>query len=395
MNHLQWSERQSIINLLPMVISISFAMDVFVPAIPEMTDYFHSSNQAIQASLYLFMITVALAQLIIGPLSDQFGRRRTAQASAVLFLVGSMLASQAATIPILLTARVLQAIGACGTYLLCFIVIRDNFSTKACGRLFSLLTGLNSVIASSAPVLGGILLDATHSWRSAFYFLSLLGIIIFWAVFKNIPAYPQQRTPLSVKGLSSTYFRIARNPSFLQYTLSAASGLLGLYLFCAISPEILISQFHNSGSTYGLWFGLNAITVFIANMVAARLTKKISLSYLVNAGLGLIVLGASAMILLNNHDGSSVTFMLPMLCLTAGIGSSMGCSIALALDDYEDLAGTATALVSACQFGVSGCIGYLVAKFTPSPWLIAFPVLVLTLISLAWNFRLYTKLKIS
>lgn len=384
MNHLHWTERQCITNLLPLYISISFAMDVFVPAIPEMTEYFHCSNSTIQASLYSFMLTVALGQLLIGPLSDRFGRRKMAQISALFFLIGSLISSMATSIALLLIARILQAIGACGTYLLCYIVIRDNYDTNACGRLFSVLAGMNSVIASSAPVIGGILLDLTHSWRSGFYFLSVLGIVITMAVFKNIPVYPQS-PPNHLKTLLQIYRQILGHTAFRQYALIASSSLLGLYLFCALSPEILIRRFHNSGTEYGVWFGLNALTAFAANLLTARLTHWVSLERIVNFGLCIMVCATLLMIILNTYIQTSLSFMLPMLCLTVGIGISMGCAIALALRDFEKLAGTATAMLSACQFLMAGIIGYVVAQFPIHPSSLALPVLMFSLLGFIWN----------
>lgn len=88
MNFIGWTERQSLFRLFPLIISISFAMDVFVPAIPEMSRYFSTDSTTMQATLYLFMLTVALGQLLVGPLADRFGRRQMALSTALLFLQG-------------------------------------------------------------------------------------------------------------------------------------------------------------------------------------------------------------------------------------------------------------------------------------------------------------------
>ncbi|MCC5792015.1 MAG: multidrug effflux MFS transporter [Legionellaceae bacterium] len=387
MNHLGWTERQCVIKLLPLMISISFAMDVFVPSIPQMTVYFQASNQSMQASLYLFMGTVALGHLLIGPLSDCYGRRPIALLSALLLFTGSLLSALAISIPLLLIARVLQGLGACGTYLLCFIVIRDHYQTQVCGRLFSVLTGMNSVIACSAPIIGGVLLDWTQDWRSGFYFMSILSLVILVAVRRNIPHYPQVFASLSLGKLIAGYRDILQHSHFRQYTLSAATGLLGLYLFCALSPDILIRQLHNSGTQYGLCFGLNAFTMFAANLVAVRLTHRIALEAIVNMGLTIIVLAAVMMLLVNSAGPHTLRFMLPMLCLTSGIGLSMGCAIALALKDFASRAALATALVGASQFGLAGLVGYGVAQHSASPISLAGPVLGCGLISLLWNIR--------
>ncbi|MDX2345760.1 MAG: multidrug effflux MFS transporter [Legionella sp.] len=380
-NHINWSNKQCLLKLFPLIITISFGMDVFVPAIPDMGVYFNTTPRTMQASLYLFMLTVAIGQLIIGPLADTFGRRALAQYTAVLFLIGSFIAALATSLSILFIARIIQAIGACGTYLLCFIIIRDNFSTQDCGRLFSLLTGVNAIAASTAPIIGGVLLDLTQNWRSGFYFLTILGILITLTVYQNIPEYDYIKPNLG-DSLIKRWRRVFKNKNFKQYTLIAANCLVGLYLFCAISPEILISNLGLSGTAYGLWFGLNAMTAFVANFVAARLTLHQKLEDIVL--LGLIIMGVAAfiMITLNLSHTTVFSFMLPMLCLTMGIGLSMGCATALALQDFEHIAGTATALISSAQFSLAGLIGVFITIWHLTPMSLAVPMFSLVMLNI-------------
>lgn len=382
MNHLGWSTSQYLLRLFPMVITISFAMDVFVPAIPEMELFFRSTPSIMQASLYLFMFTVALGQLLIGPLADRFGRKALAQITGLFFLIGSVVASYAQNISILLTARVIQAIGACGTYLLCFIIVRDNFSTKDCAKLYCLLTGINSITASLAPVIGGMLLDLTHNWRSGFYFLSVLGVIICLSIFIAIPNY-KPKSLVASSNYFSEYKIIFKDRNFRIYAFVSASALLGLYLFCALSSEILIAKHHVTGTTYGLLFGLNALTVFSSNLLAARLTKTISLPRLIKTGLMITFVASLSMILANLSDSSVWRFMIPMLCMTTGIGLSLGCSTAQALKNLEQYSAKATSLISAFQFFISGLIGILITLLPMNPFSLAGPVFIFTLYSLA------------
>lgn len=375
MNPIRWTERQSLFRLFPLIISISFAMDVFVPAIPEMCRFFKTDGTTMQASLYVFMLSVALGQLLVGPLADRFGRRRMALCTAFLFLAGSLLAALAPSVPAFIVARIIQASGACGTYLLCFIIVRDNFSTNACARLFSILSGTNSMVASTAPVIGGLLLDWTQDWHSGFYFLTLLGFLMSMVAFRYIPDYNYSKPDPSQFRIYKAMKEMMDNSDFRQYTLIASASLLGLYLFCALSPGILITQLHLSATEYGFWFGLNAMTVFIANMIAARLTYSHPLERIVRWGLILMILSCFFMIVLNIHQCSILSFMLPMLCLTIGIGISMGTATALALKDFEQQAGVATALLGACQFGLAGLIGILIAQWIPGPLILAIPVL--------------------
>ncbi len=353
-------------------------MDVFVPAIPVMSSFFKTNDTVMQASLYVFMLTVALGQLIVGPLADQYGRRRIAIYAALLYFIGSILSALSQSISLLIMARVIQAAGSCGTYLICFIIVRDNFPTTVCARLFSILGGINAMIASLAPVIGGLLIDTTHDWHSSFYFLTLIGLLMSITAFYRIPnyAYPKQNT-----AQLKIFKTILTNHYFRQYTLIASVNLLGLYLFCALSPGILISQLHLSATHYGLWFGLNALTVFFINIITAGLTYYYSLEKIVRFGLACILFACILMIFLNYYNTSVLRFMLPMLCLTSGIGFSMGTATALALQDLKQQAGSATALIGACQFSLAGFIGILTAQWEPKPWVLAFPVLCISILA--------------
>ncbi|MBI2785714.1 MAG: multidrug effflux MFS transporter, partial [Legionella longbeachae] len=388
MNSIRWTEKQCLFHLFPLIISISFAMDVFVPAIPIMSHFFNTDGSIMQASLYVFMLTVALGQLIVGPLADRFGRRLITLYAALLFLIGSLLSAIALSIPTLIIARIIQAAGACGTYLLCFIIIRDNFSTNVCARLFSILCGTNSMVASSAPVIGGLLLDRTQDWRSGFYFLTLLGLIMSVVAFYSIPEYDYSKQDSSHFNLFRTTKHILTNSVFRHYSLIASVCLLGLYLFCALSPGILMSQLQLSPTQYGVWFGLNALTVFITNLIAVRLTYSYPLEKIVRLGLLWIISSCLLMIALNLHQLSVERFMIPMFSLTVGIGLSMGSATALALKDFKHQAGTATALLGACQFGLSGFIGIITAQWIPGPLILAIPVLCFGALGLVRNKRM-------
>ena len=356
-------------------------MDVFVPAIPMMGRFFQTDDTVMQASLYVFMLTVAFGQLIVGPLADKIGRRRITLGAALLFFIGSMLSALAPSISTLIIARIIQALGACGTYLLCFIIVRDNFSTIACGRLFSILCGINAMVASTAPVIGGILVDRSHDWHTVFYFLMLLGLFMFVIAYKSIPdyIYPKQEASHST-GLNTAKL-ILSNLNFRKYAMNASVCLLGLYLFCAMSPGILISQLGLSPTAYGMWFGLNALTVFVSNIIASRLTFHYPLEKLVHWGMAWIVLSCLMMISLTFYQASILHFMLPMLSITFGIGLTMGLAAALALKDFQQQAGTATAFLGACQYGISGLIGVLTAQWTPHPSILAVSMICLSMLT--------------
>ena len=382
MNVVGWSIKQAIWKLFPLFISISFATDVYVPALPLIGEYFSIYNSSLQATLYVFMFTVAFAQLIIGPLADILGRRMLGVGAAVFYLSGSLLCGFSNSLSVLLIGRVLQAIGACGTYLLCFIIVRDNFRTKECGQIFSLLWGVNAIVASIAPLIGGGLVDITATWRSGFMFVSAIAVLILLAAVFNIPNYQPANKNKYAKLEWRTWLIIFKNSYFQKYTIFAACGLLGLYLFCALSPVILIKNLHISATQYGMLFSLNALIVFASNLLAAHLAKTRKLETIVFGGIWLVIVAGVLMIAVNLVSTSVYSFMLPMYLMTIGLGCSMGSAVALALRDLEKLASVATSIVASIQFGFAALVGCLGSAFSISPISLALPVLLVAITGL-------------
>ena len=165
-----------VIFLSPLVLTLGLAMDIYLPSIPKMPEALNTSVQSVQLTLSLFLLVFGLGQLIFGPLSDQIGRKKTVLLSYVLYFLGSMICALSESFPLFLSARIIQGLGACGTLVCAFSILKDLFKGDEVTRCFSYLKGLMGAAPITAPVIGAWL-DLWFGWRASFWALTFYGAL--------------------------------------------------------------------------------------------------------------------------------------------------------------------------------------------------------------------------
>ncbi|MCK4934826.1 MAG: MFS transporter, partial [Simkaniaceae bacterium] len=166
---------QTLLVLSPLVFTFAFALDIYIPAVPEMPKIFKTTHGMVQLTLSIFMLVCGFGQLFIGPLSDHFGRRKIVLASIAVFTLGSFACTLARSIEFLILARMLQALGACGMMVTAYAIVRDLFDGKENFKAYSYLNGSIAISPLIAPLFGGYLVY-WFNWRATFLFLTILGI---------------------------------------------------------------------------------------------------------------------------------------------------------------------------------------------------------------------------
>ncbi|AHE66465.1 arabinose efflux permease [Legionella oakridgensis ATCC 33761 = DSM 21215] len=249
------SPRQLTLSLAPFVLALALAMDVYVPAIPKLTQLFHVSDRVMLLTLNIFMFTAGIMQLVIGPLSDQFGRKKIAYFVTVSFALGCVVCSVSSGPKFLIFGRIIQAIGSCGMMALGLAIVRDCFKGNKSARIYSYLNGIISFSPMFAPFIGSYL-DIYFGWPMMFLsllsiaFLSLISLYFFLP--ETLPK--DNRVDFSLRKVLIEYKIIFLNPIFAIYNLATCFGLSYLYLFCALSPYLIIRNLHIPESQYGFYF---------------------------------------------------------------------------------------------------------------------------------------------
>lgn len=349
-----------VLILLPLSFSFAVALDIYIPIVPQMVAIFHTTPQLVQLTLSLFMFTMGLGQLCLGPLSDQIGRRRALLLSVSLYIIGSLTCAFSVSIGMLIIGRVIQAAGGCGALAAGNAIVRDIHVGQQAGQVYSYLNGSIALSPLFAPLLGSYL---THwfNWRAPFLFLSLFGVFAAWLTFTKINETqdPKHRRRLSLQ-LFKHYISILRHPEFRQYIICVGVSVSCFFTFFCISPYILIQRLHINPIHFGYFFGIFGLLFFLSSLLSAYLCKYFSIFRICFTGIILVTLSGMLMLLWFYIGGLSLLgFLVPMAVISIGGSLAMGAGAAGALAPFGTMAGTASAMLGCLQFLIAAIIGTL------------------------------------
>ena len=289
------------------------ALNIFMPSMPGLQAEFGVPYGTVQLTLTLYLIGMAVCQLIYGPMSDRVGRRPMLLAGLALFLVASLMAALAPTIEILIAARLLQAIGGAAGIVLARAMVRDVFDREQSASVISYITMAFVVAPMVAPALGGFL-DTNGGWRASFWLLTVLGAAVLAAAALRLPETHVTRTGSQAMGLIAGAGTLFALPRFRAYaaTLSFTSAVF--FSFLGGAPHIMIDVLGQSPMAYGLWFILVSAGYMLGNFISGRYTRRVGIDRMVMIGC-VITLGGGILCL-----AAAVTGLLSPLTLFAPMG---------------------------------------------------------------------------
>lgn len=361
-----------------MALGVPFAMDIYVPALPQIAHIFRVSAGNMQLTLTVFMLTVGVVQLFFGPLSDHCGRKGLGLLMISIFSAGTLLCSFAHSIYELVTYRIIQALGSGGMLILSRAIVRDIFDGEQSAKAYSFLGGIMAFSPMLAPFIGSYL-DVSLGWPSTFLFLLILALAAFITLGLGLPEtlMKSRRHQMKLTFLLE-YGQIVKHPVFLMYTISTTMGLSYLYLFCSISPYIIIRLLHIPEIDYGFYFCFMGISFFMGSMLSGYIVDKIGIYRTVLLGLFVTLIGGIIMAAWYFIVGLTIdNFVWPMLLIGTGGTLCMGAGNGGAMAPFPRRAGAAAALLTSCQFSFSAILGaFLIYGSVSSTLPLALPAIV-------------------
>jgi DHA1 family bicyclomycin/chloramphenicol resistance-like MFS transporter len=336
------------------------SLDLYLPALPELADELASTPSAAQLTITACLIGLALGQLVAGPLSDRFGRRRPLLVGLVAYLLTSLACALAPSVEVLVALRLLQGLAGAAGLVIARAVARDLYEGRRLVLFFSRLTLISGLAPVVAPVLGGQL-SRVMSWRGLFVVLAGFGALLLVAGLLQRETLPPQRR--SVGGLSTTVrgFRVLLHDRFFVGAALSA-GLAGASMFAYISGSTFVLQrIHGlSAQGFSLAFGVNSVGIMAMSQLGARLSRRRPPARVLALGLGLNLLGATALAVTVLLD-LGLSFLLPSLfVMVSALGLVFPTATALAMADYPQQAGTASSLLGLGQFVFGALVAPLV-----------------------------------
>ncbi|MCR9192738.1 MAG: multidrug effflux MFS transporter [Gammaproteobacteria bacterium] len=378
--------RYALLILAPCAIFQPLGMDIFVSVLPGMIDNLGITEQQIQFLLVSFVFASSLPQLIMGKLSDLYGRRPLLLLATLGFALTSYLCTIAHDLYWFTMIRFFHGLSAATTLVVVYAIIRDLYHGEASAKMYSYVTCILALTAMFAPLLGAILSDYFQAWEATFRFLAVFACFALGVVFFVLPethARQPKLAQIDVVPGEHMFKTILTHRVFWTFVMCATTTMTGLFLYFSIGSIILMKQLGISSYGFSILFGLNGCTYFLGNYLSTLCLSKFKISQIVLLGNGFVCLGAVAMLVSNYFLGLSVVSVVcSNLLITLGGGLSVGPATSAALEPFPNHAGTASGIFGAIQYGLPALIGLVVTRFAMTSTLpLAVPILILSLIA--------------
>jgi DHA1 family bicyclomycin/chloramphenicol resistance-like MFS transporter len=359
----------------------TLATNILLPSLPQMAASLNVTSAAVTSAITIFLAVFALGQLVVGPISDRYGRRWPVLIGFAVFFAGSVWCGLATDLPGLLIGRVIQAAGACATSVLSRAIARDLFSGPALARAMALIMIAMAAAPGFSPLLGGAL-DHYFGWRSEFALVAAfagLGALAYGSVFDE--THHATRTPLDPLAIARNYGSLITDRRFLVPAATVSLIMGGLFAMFSAAPRVLIEAMHFTPIQLGLFFAGTVLIVFAAGMLATKLAPRYGLDRSIRGGLFAAATGGIAILLVSLFSPSFLPFLAAMSVFLLGMGIVNPLGTAQALSPFGEKAGAASALVGFWQM-MTAAIGVWLAATISHEALFALGI-VLTVFSLA------------
>ena len=337
-------------------------IDMYLPALPALVDDLATTSATVQLTLTGTLAGLALGQLLVGPLSDSFGRRRPLLVGVSLHVLASLLCLVAPNLAVLGGLRVLQGLGAAAATVVAMAIVRDLFEGRAAATLFARLMLVLGVAPVLAPTIGGEVLRFV-SWRGVFAVLAAIGLAMVVLAARAVPETlpPARRRPAELVATLRTYGGLLRDRVFVGLVVVAGLAMSGMFGYVAGSSFVFQGQFGLDEQQFGLLFGAGALFLIGGTQANAALLGRFEPRVLLPAALALaLVADAVLVVVALTGIGGLAGIIAPLwVALFAG-GLAVPNTPALALARHGEAAGTASAVLGATQMGVGAVVAPLV-----------------------------------
>ena len=367
-----------------------FATDTYLSGMPQMARALGTDLAHVQLSLSSYFAGMCVGQLLCGPICDAYGRRRPLLVGVALFTLASLLLVVCRDVDTLIGARALQALGGCAGVIVSRAVVQDLVHGREAARALTMMMMVQGLGPVLAPLLGAWLLQLA-GWRSVFGFLALLGVVCWLAAWRMLPETlaPSRRHPLQLANTLRMFGTLLQTPAFLRPSLVAAIAMGAMFAYITGSPGVMIQLHGLSQSEYGVLFAINALGMIAAGRLNVWLLRHRSPDEVL-CGAVCVMAGAALALALLGGQRALWSTVLPLFVCIACVPLVAANGTAMAMDIGREVAGGASSLVGALQFGMAACASALVGAFedgTALPMAVVMASCTLVAVVLAWKPR--------
>lgn len=354
--------------LAPSIVLRAVAMDILLPSMPTIAADFGVPFSTSQWILSVYFIGAGLGQLFVGPLSDEYGRRKLLIASTLVIILSSFLCALVTNINTMLLLRFMQGLGTCGTTVVTMAIVRDLYAEPKLSKVYSYL---NSIIGASlliSPMIGGILLTTLGTWRSTFYFVGFFSVfavlVDYFFVPETNPKLLKSHQEFVDVPILKSYKTVLTDPEYLLYCCCNIMGMSGVFLFFSMSSILLIKLLGFDPRTFSYYFCSVSVMYLLGTLVSADIQSRVGSKQTIFIGSLCMLVAGTILYWVNNYFG--LVFGAVIVCNMLsifGVGLLFGPCMAGVVKNYKHIAGIASAAYGAIYLGASSLLMAFIMSF--------------------------------
>ncbi|WP_299902434.1 multidrug effflux MFS transporter [uncultured Ruegeria sp.] len=328
-----------------------FAIDMYLPSMPQMARDLTVSETAFQVTLVAYFASFGITQLIYGPWADSIGRRVPMLVGLAIFVAASFGAATADTLTELAVWRFIQGAGGSAAMVVPRAIVRDRYTGIEATRLVAIVMLVISTSPMLAPLVGSFVTDF-FGWRGIFFSLGIAGAVGAFLLLMCLPETLEEKnkTPARVGDIWRSVRRLLKDPIYMSLVLLSGFGIGSFFVFIASAAFVYTGQFGLTPKQFSIAFAVNAIGFFSASQMAAGLAQRWSMQKVCFIGAAGFALFAALLFVLMQIGFQSLAVLTVCLFLgNAFLGLAIPTSGVLALEDNGDIAGTASSLMGTLQ----------------------------------------------
>jgi DHA1 family bicyclomycin/chloramphenicol resistance-like MFS transporter len=344
------------------------SIDMYLPALPVIAVDLRGSAGDIQLTLSAFMIAFGAGQIFYGPAGDRFGRRPVILSGLFVYILTSIGCAFAAEAGHLVVLRFLQGLAACGGVVLARTMVRDLAERDQAARAMSLMMACTSIAPMLAPLIGGQILWYA-GWRAIFWTLAGIGVLALIVASLRLPETlrPEYRQPLVLSHVVKRFGELFRHRAFMGYAFTGSFQFAALFSFLSGSPFVFIERYGVAPRAYGLIFGGMVVFMTLGSLLNARFAPLFGAGRILRYAVIVPAVAGSTALVLGLIEARYGTIgmwpffflLVPQIATISLIGPN---AMAMALQRYPHMAGTASSLVGVLQFGTGAVFGAVVGQ---------------------------------
>ncbi|HDT5731709.1 bicyclomycin/multidrug efflux system [Enterobacter sp. FB] len=365
-----------ILGLLAMLMPLS--IDMYLPALPVISAQFGVPAGSAQMTLSTYILGFALGQLFYGPMADSLGRKPVILGGTLVFAAAAVACALAQTIDHLIIMRFFHGLAAAAASVVINALMRDIYPKEEFSRMMSFVMLVTTIAPLVAPMAGGAVL-VWFSWHVIFWILALAALLasamIFFFIDETLPV--ERRQKFHIRTTIGNFASLFRHKRVLSYMLASGFSFAGMFSFLSAGPFVYIELNHVSPQHFGYYFAINIVFLFIMTIINSRFVRRVGALNMFRAGLWIQFVMAIWLVV-------SAFLGVGFWALVVGVAAFVGCvsmvssnAMAVILDEFPHMAGTASSLAGTFRFGIGAIVGALLsmATFTtawPMLWAMAF-----------------------